>query len=157
MSPLQSKQRSSSVRVLLDTSVLVPALVRALPQHEKAAPHLEAAARGEMDLVISTHALAECYASLTSLPLSPKIAPGQARRLIEENVASNAETIVTIGADDYLDVLQRMSDLGLQSGSVYDGLHVQCAEKASVAELRTFNGRDFRRIPPADPIELVVL
>lgn len=145
------------MRVLLDTSVLVPALVPALPQHEKAAPHLEAAASGEVDLAISTHALAECYASLTSLPLSPKIAPGQARRLIEENVASNAETIVTIGADDYLGVLQRMADLGLQSGAVYDGLHVQCAEKASAAELRTFNGRDFRRIPPTDPTELVVL
>lgn len=145
------------MKVLLDTSVLVPALVPALPQHEKAAPHLEAAVRGEIDLVISSHALAECYASLTALPLSPKIAPGQARRLIEENVASTAETIVPIEADDYLDVLQRMSDLGLQSGTVYDGLHVQCAEKASAAELRTFNGRDFRRIPPTDPTELAVL
>ena len=110
-----------------------------------------------MDLVISTHALAECYASLTALPLRPRVAPGQARRLIEENVVSNAETIVTIEADDYLGVLQRLSNLGLQSGAVYDGLHVRCAEKASVAELRTFNGRDFRRIPPTDPTELVVL
>jgi len=50
-----------------------------------------------------------------------------------------------------------MSDLGLRSGAVYDALHVRCAESPPVQEIRTFNGRDFRRMPPADPTELVVL
>ncbi len=53
------------MKVLLDTSVLIPALVPALPQHEKAAPHLESVHRGEAVLVISSHALAECYSSLS--------------------------------------------------------------------------------------------
>ena len=145
------------MRVLLDTSVLVPALVPALPQHEKAAPHLESALREETGLILSAHALAECYASLTALPISPQVTPGQARRLIEENVARAAEEIVELGPTDYLSALRRMTDLGLESGAVYDALHVACAEKASVEELRTFNGRDFRRMPPEGPIELVVL
>jgi len=145
------------MRVLLDTSVLVPALVPALSQHEKAFPHLESAHRGETSLVISSHALAECYSSLTALPLSPAVTPGQARRLIEENVAEAAEEIVSLGATEYLRGLQRMTDLGLESGAVYDALHVLCAEKASVDELRTFNGADFRRMPPKGAIELVVL
>ena len=59
------------MKVLLATSVLVPALVPAFPQHEKAAPHLEAALSKSIDLVVSAHALAECYASLTALPTSP--------------------------------------------------------------------------------------
>ena len=42
-------------------------------------------------------------------------------------------------------------------GAIYDALHVHCAEAASVSELRTLNGREFRRMPPADPTELVVL
>jgi predicted nucleic acid-binding protein len=145
------------MRVLLDTSVLVPALVSALPQHEKAAPHLESAHRGKTSLIISSHALAECYSSLTALPVSPTITPGQARRLIEENVAEAAEEIVRLDSTEYLTVLQRMTDLGLESGAVYDALHVYCAEKASADELRTLNGKDFRRMPPVDPTELVVL
>jgi predicted nucleic acid-binding protein len=144
------------MRVLLDTSVLVPALVSALPQHEKAFPHLASAHRGETSLIISSHALAECYSSLTSVPVSPAVSPGQARRLIEENVAKVADEIVELGGDEYLKVLQRMTDLGLESGAVYDALHVRCAEKAAADELRTFNGRDFRRMPPKGPT-LVVL
>lgn len=145
------------MRVLLDTSVLVPALVPALSQHEKAAPHLESAHRGEMTLVVSSHALAECYSSLTALPVSPAVTPGQARRLIEENVAGPAEEIVALGGAEYLRGLQRMTDLGLESGAVYDVLHVLCAEKASADELRTVNGADFRRMPPEGATELVVL
>lgn len=145
------------MRVLLDTSVLVPALVPALSQHEKTAPHLESAHRGEMTLVVSSHALAECYSSLTALPVSPAVTPGQARRLIEENVAGPAEEIVALGGAEYLRGLQRMTDLGLESGAVYDVLHVLCAEKASADELRTVNGADFRRMPPEGATELVVL
>ncbi len=145
------------MRVLLDTSVLVPALVPALPQHEKAAPHLKSALRGETSLILSAHALAECYSSITALPLSPAVTPGQARRLIEENVADAAEEIVGLGGTEYLRALQRMTDLGLESGAVYDALHVLCAESASAEELRTFNGADFRRMPPEGATELVVL
>lgn len=143
--------------VLLDTSVLIPALVPALAQHEKAFPHLASAHRGETRLIISSHALAECYSSLTTLPVSPAVTPGQARRLIKENIANVADEIVELGGDEYLKVLQRMTDLGLESGTVYDALHVRCAEKAAADELRTFNGRDFRRMPPTDPTTLVVL
>ena len=143
--------------VLLDTSVLVPALVPALPQHVTAAPHLEAAAHGEMHLLLSAHALAECYASLTALPVSPQITPGQARRLIQENLSDTADEIIPLTPGDYRRALRRMTDLGLESGAIYDALHVICAEKASADELRTFNGRDFRRIPPEDPTVLSVL
>jgi len=145
------------MRVLLDTSVLVPALASALPQHEKAAPHLEEAAGGQVDLTVSAHALAECYSSLTAIPVSPAVTPGQARRLIEENVVDAAEEIIGLQPTDYLKALRRMTGLGLESGAVYDMLHVLCAEKASANELRTFNGADFRRMPPEGPTELVIL
>ena len=98
------------MRVLRDTSVLVPALVPALSQHEKAFPHLEA-----------------------------------------------AEEAVRLGESEDLKVLQRMTDLGLESEAVDDAVHDYCAEKASADELRTFNGKDFRRRPPEGSTELVVL
>lgn len=42
-------------------------------------------------------------------------------------------------------------------GAIYDTLHVHCAELVSAHELRTLDGRDFRRMPPANPTQLVVL
>jgi hypothetical protein len=65
--------------------------------------------------------------------------------------------IVDLDADDYVAVIGRMTDLGLESGAIYGGLHVRSAEKAEADELLTFNGRDFRRMPPADPTQLVIL
>ena len=141
------------MKVLLATSVLVPAL----PQHEKAAPHLEAAFSKKIDLVVRAHALAECYASLTALPTSPSVTPGQARRLIEENVTQRANEVLALAGTDYTEALQRMADRGLTSGAVYDMLHVICDEKAEADELRTFNGQDVRRMPPSGSMELVII
>ena len=143
--------------VCLDTSVLVPALASALPRHGRAARHLEKAARGEISLVVSAHALAECFASLTALPVSPQVTPGQARRLIQENLVECTQEVIPLQASDYRSALARMADLGLRSGAIYDLLHVISAERAEADELRTFNGRDFRRMPPGGPTELVVL
>ncbi|CBH23162.1 Hypothetical protein, secreted [Salinibacter ruber M8] len=42
------------MKVLLDTSVLIPALIPTLPQHEKAAPHLESVHRGETALILTS-------------------------------------------------------------------------------------------------------
>jgi len=60
--------------------------------------------------------LAECYSSLTALPVSPAVTPGQARRLIEENVAEAAEEIIRLGGSEYLKVLQRMRIWGWRAG-----------------------------------------
>jgi predicted nucleic acid-binding protein len=68
-----------------------------------------------------------------------------------------AEKVVELGRTEYLNALQRAADRGLESGAVYDVLHVLCAEKASADELRTFNGRDFRRMPPEGLTTLEVL
>jgi hypothetical protein len=77
--------------------------------------------------------------------------------LIEENVVEAAEKVVKLESAEYLNALQRVADRGLESGAIYDMLHVLCAEKASTDMLRTFNGRDFRRMPPEAPTTLEVL
>ena len=105
---------------------------------------------------MSTHALAETFSTLTSLPLIPRIPPAKAVRLIRESILSVVE-LVTLDDDDYQAVLNRVAELGLTSGAVYDALHVCAAEKVNADELVTFNGRDFQRMPPAAPCRLVVL
>ena len=142
------------MRVLADTSVLVPAVLEAHEHHARAAPTLDRAANGEVDLVVAAHALAETYATLTAL--RPRLTPVAVLDLIQEGALRFAE-VVPLGADDYRAVLDRMAALDLVSGAVYDALHVRAAEKAGAEELHTFNGRDFRRMPPAAPCRLVVL
>ena len=90
------------------------------------------------------------------LPVSPRISPREAERLLRESVFEVAE-VVTLEAADYEAVVERMAELELVSGAIYDALHVRAAEKARAAELVTFNGRDFRRMPPEPPCRLVVL
>lgn len=143
-------------RTLLDTSVLVAALEAGHPHHVAALPYLEACHAGDRALIVSAHTVAEAYATLTVLPVSPRISPGEAERLLQENVLAVAR-VVALDAGDYAAVVGRMASLHLVSGAIYDGLHVRAAEQAEADELVTLNGRDFRRMPPAPPCRLIVL
>jgi hypothetical protein len=70
--------------------------------------------------------------------------------------ASRFLQVVELKLAEYRQAIGRMAELGLSSGAVYDALHV-AAEKVEAAELVTFNGVDFRRMPPREPTQLVVL
>ena len=147
---------SRPARTALDTSVLVASLDVQHPHYSFAAPYFDEAAEGSRALLVSAHALAETFSTLTSRPVVPRVPPATALLVIEESILTLAE-VVPLDGDDYRAVLGRLADLGLSSGAVYDALHVRAAEKAGADELVTFNGRDFRRMPPASPCRLVVL
>ena len=138
---------SETLRVLFDTSVLVPALVEKHPRHSDAALRLDQVHAGEIKLVISAHTIAELYSTLTALPLSPRISPDEAHRLIVENVLGHAE-VVPLDASDYEAVMNQVAEMGLSSGIIYDALHAQAARKTGVARLWTMNERDFYRVWP---------
>jgi len=134
------------VTYLFDTSVLVPALVEAHPNHERAYPWLERAAAGEVEAALSNHSLAETYSTLTKLPLRARVPPSLALRLIREGTAGL--TLVPLTADDYRRTIERVAELGLPGGVVYDALIACAAQKAQAEALVTFNVRDFRRVWP---------
>jgi predicted nucleic acid-binding protein len=102
---------------LLDTSVLVAGLSASHTGHDVAQSRLASIARGDNSMAVSTHALAELYATLTALPTRPRVTPRQARHLIEENVLQRAQ-VVALDVADYAQTLRRMADLGLTSGAV---------------------------------------
>lgn len=135
------------MKVLLDTSVLVAALVRSHPRHAEARPWLARALAGELVLVIAAHTLAELHATLTTLPVRPKISPETALRLRTESLPQAAK-VVALSAADYEGVVRRMADLGLAGGVVYDALIARAAERAGVDRLVTLNEGDFRRAWP---------
>ncbi|MDH4163063.1 MAG: PIN domain-containing protein [Nitrospirota bacterium] len=135
------------MKILLDTSVLVAALVKPHPDHIRALPWLAGEKSKTTELVISSHTIAELYAVLTTLPVSPRISPGLAWRLIRESVEPNT-SLVSLTTSEYLATVKQLSDLGVSGGAVYDALIVRAAQKAHVDRIVTFNVNDFRRVWP---------
>lgn len=93
------------MRALLDTSVLVPAVVDQIANHESALGALRRHGGGEHRGCCSTHALAECYATLAVLPLPSRVLPEQARLLVEESIGRRLE-IIQLTSEDYLHALR---------------------------------------------------
>jgi predicted nucleic acid-binding protein len=126
---------------------LVAALVQPHPLHNRAFSWLKKAKVEEFDLIVSSHTIAELYAVLSTLPVSPRITPGLAWRLIHESVEPVA-SVISLSSSDYFATIRRMSDLGISGGAVYDALIVKTARKSEVDRILTFNVDDFKRIWP---------
>lgn len=136
------------MRILLDTSVLVAAMVEAHPAHVQALPWLQRAKSGTDNGLVAAHSLAELYAVLTTLPLQPRILPAVAQALIKRNVLDVFE-VVTLSDKDYEAVIEHLSDLGIIGGATYDALILHAAVKANIDQIVTLNEKDFRRVNPA--------
>jgi predicted nucleic acid-binding protein len=143
------------MKILFDTSVLVTAMIESHPFHPNAFTWLKRAKTREFDMFVSGHTLAELYAVLTTLPVSPRIAPGTAMRLIHDNIETGAK-IVSLSPLDYRSVIKHIADLQLSGGTIYDALIAKAAQKSDVNRLLTLNIDDFRRVWPdgADRIAL---
>lgn len=99
------------MRVLLDTSLLVAAMVEAHPVHENALPWLQSVKDGTHKGFVAAHSIAELYSVLTTLPLQPRISPVLARRLIHQNVMGSC-VLVSLSDEDYGAVINQLSELG---------------------------------------------
>jgi predicted nucleic acid-binding protein len=132
------------VKVLFDTSVLVPAIVTLHPQHSVCWQWLEDAQSGQFQGVVSTHTLAELYSVLTQLPYRPVIRPAIAQRQIRENLQDFEK--VGLEPIDYDTAIDRMTALDLPGGGIFDALIAQAALKAEVDVLLTLNPKHFLRL-----------
>jgi predicted nucleic acid-binding protein len=135
------------MKVLLDTSVLVAAMVEAHPAHEKSLPWLQRIKRGEELGLVSAHSVAELYAILTTLPLKPRISPTVAYDLIQHNVFDLCE-VLSSTAEDYGAVIKSRSKEGITGGVTYDAIILYAAIKGKADRVVTLNENDFRRIYP---------
>jgi predicted nucleic acid-binding protein len=129
---------------LLDTSLLVAAIVRDHPNHSRALPWLQRAKGGKFPLVLASHTLAELYAVLTTLPVTPRISPAMAQSLIEQN--TSCAKVVSLTPAAYRAVLKRTAALGLGGGVIYDALICEAARKGRAEQIVTFNDADFLRL-----------
>ncbi|MCR9101045.1 MAG: PIN domain-containing protein [bacterium] len=142
------------IRHYFDTSILLPALVSAHPQHKVSLQLMDNALSSGVGVTSVTHTYAELYSNLTKLPKGLAIPPDLAFQMITKEIGAIFE-IVELTRSDYETALQRCAQKGLVSGVIYDALHLQAALKAEAKVLYTNNFSDFDRLlNPTDKIEL---
>lgn len=136
------------MKILLDTSVLVAAMVEAHPAHERGKTWFNRVTNGTDKGLVAAHSLAELYAILTTLPVHPSISPSDARELIKQNVVEKLE-IMPLSAQDYVQVIEELAEIGIVGGATYDALILRAAANAKVDLVVTLNEKDFRRVYPS--------
>ena len=133
---------------MFDTSVLVPALVEQHPNHIAAVDLLNRAHAGEFPWFIGAHSLAECYATLTARVKPFGIPPLVVAQTLNAGLLSSSATIVELSWTDYQRTIEKVANLGLSSGTIYDALLATAAQKAAIERLYTFNLKRFLQVWP---------
>jgi predicted nucleic acid-binding protein len=137
------------MRVYLDTSVLVAACLEGHPRHGEAFALLARLRSGEVEGVTGGHALAEFYSVVTRAPLSPRVHPAEAGRMVKDTLEDSLR-VLALTAREYGEAIAEASEMGWRGGSIYDALHVRTAIKARCDRIYTFNVRDFQRLAGGD-------
>jgi len=137
------------MKVCFDTSVLVAALLQQHPHHAVAFPRLRAVHEGRDQGMITAHALAELYATLTALPLKPRFSPADVQRLMSRSILPHF-TVISLDSADYEQALNLAVDRQVTSGAIYDALQVVGARKMGCEQLLTLNLKHFRMLAPGD-------
>ncbi len=136
------------MQVFFDTSVLVAASEHSHPHHAQAWPALRRVAAGDDEGFISVHSIAETYAALTRLPVSPRIHPSEAARIVTDNIVRHF-ALAPAGEAEYLQALAWVRDGGWSGAKIYDALLLACAAQCPVKRIYTFNLSDFQLLAPA--------
>ena len=133
--------------VLFDTSAFIAALIESHPHNARVLPQFQRVREGKDRGVISAHSLAELYATLTNYPIKPRISPQETQQLIQQNILDVFE-IITLSEQDYMSVINHLSESGIIGGVIYDALILKAAIKANVDYVITLNEKDFKRVYP---------
>jgi predicted nucleic acid-binding protein len=136
------------VDIFFDTTVLVAASAQNHPHYAQARPALLRVAAGRDKGFMGLHSIAEVYATLTRLPVQPRIHPIEAVRIVTENILTHFE-VVSPGKKDYLEALNTMASGGWIGAKIYDVLLLRGAARCAVERIYTFNLGDFKQLAPA--------
>jgi predicted nucleic acid-binding protein len=135
------------MKVLLDTSVLVAAVLQKHTAHERAFAVLARIQEGKDEGHVSAHSLAEFYANLTKLPPPFRHSPEQALLSMEENVLKFFK-ISSLTGSDYSALIREAALAGIQGGTIYDAILWKSARKAEVDQIYTLNWKHFEALAP---------
>ncbi|MDA0812271.1 MAG: PIN domain-containing protein [Verrucomicrobia bacterium] len=139
------------MRVCFDTSTLVAALLQKHPHHRLALVPFEAVHQGTVEGCLTSHAIAELFATLTALPLKPKLTVGDAQHLLGTSILPHFQ-VIELNARAYQEALSLTTMRKLAGGAIYDALHLVGARASQCEKLYTFNLRHFQALAPNDPM-----
>ena len=122
------------------------------PEHVRCRLWLARAVRGELEMVVAGHTVAELYGVLSTLPTRPRLGADRAWRLIEDNVIAHAE-VVSLDTEEQVLAIRETALQGMTGGIVYDALIARAARKAKVDVLLTLNESHFKKVWPDGNIE----
>jgi len=142
------------MKVFVDTSVLVAAVLDKHDSHARAFVVLDRVQNGKDEGFISAHTLAEIYAILTKLPAPFRHSPEQALLSIEENVIKHFTTS-SLSGSDYTVLIREAALAGIQGGTVYDAVLLKSAGKAGVDRIYTLNLRHFQAVANKEQFPLL--
>ena len=129
------------MRVLLDTNCLV-ALASPAHEHHAAtfADYQRRRAAGQ-EFIVAAHAITEAYSVLTRLPAPHRLAPPDARDVLEKTWSKSGGIALT--AAELWRVVRKCADSGMTGGRIHDVVIAECARKGKAGEILTWNTRHF--------------
>ena len=122
--------------------------------HERARREIENRLSRKQRMVVAGPTLIEAYAVLTRFPAPHRIAPVDARSLLEANFLQGVK-VVALGVAAYGVLLRGAPDADISGGQTYDAVIAACARKAQVNVLLTFNEKHFAAFA-GDDLEIIV-
>jgi len=134
------------LKLFFDSSVLVPVFYADHPQHASSTKLFLAAGKDDF---CALRTLGEVYATLTGLPLRPRITGPEGISVVKQ--IRERLTLIALSEQEYVSALEQASSGTIVGAAAYDALisHCHCALKAGADILLTWNVRDFTRLGSA--------
>ena len=130
------------IRYLCDTSALVAAVSSWHEHHDRTCAEIERRKRGNEQLVVAAHSLAETYAVLTRLPAPHRLRAADAIALIERNWKDTP--IMNLTGTETWNALHEAQRRAMIGGQMYDALIAVAALKAEASTIITWNVRHYK-------------
>jgi predicted nucleic acid-binding protein len=140
-------------RTAIDTSVIVAAHLVRHDHHGAAFRALEATLESEASIILPMPALVEAYSVLTRLPVSYRLSPSDALRVLRNSLGAVSE-IATLSGEEAWPFLAESADNQVMGRATYDSQIIACAVKAGAERILTLNAHDFVRLAP-EGVEIV--
>jgi predicted nucleic acid-binding protein len=126
-----------------DSSALVPVFYADHPQHIPTKNVYLAASKQDF---CALRSLGEIYATLTGLPLRPRITASQGIAIVRQ--LRERLTVIHLDQEEYFAALEAAASATIVGAAAYDALIAHCALKSGAQVLITWNVRDFVRLDP---------
>ena len=129
---------------MLDTNLLISALVPEHPEHARSLPWLERARSAEVVAAVSVHSLAEFYSVLTG---HLKARPSAVQQMIKADIIPYVQ-LITLNEAEYLALIAYATAADIRGGTLFDVIIGWAAWKADADLIVTLNTRHFHRLFP---------